>query len=558
MIGAVSGPKGEVERLLSRLFSFCGEPHSRVDSPLGVLLGWERSQALGAVVAEATIGGLNVAEVGNTASVAFEHGRLRLGRGSHSAPPLYYARTGEGGWLVLSHFEPIARTLDFHSTNDAWLSSALLSFSFPMVDQTPVREISRVPDRAWVHLEGEARVVGWRTPSIPRQLGEPRALAEGLWNEIRASVARATNGHDRIAVMVGGGVDSSGVLAAAVAESRGASRRDVQAIALDFEGPGSDRPHLEALCRELGVIPIRKSPAEAAPFIAKTFVLDGIPYPNLAGPWFAMMAEEARARGATILLNGENGDAALTGDPRFFSKHLAHGHPFSACARAYRFTKPFPQGKVSNVRDYVFRPLVKRWVPTRLLEHRRRHARFATVGWLGEKARAGLDERQGSTFEMNESSEARYKHLVCPLAGTDYATMRMQLESSAGIPLAEIFCDDQLVRFVAGIDPLDLLYGDQERGLYRLALRGEIPESVRLRTDKAGYLPAIVETIEAAGGVKRFADLATMRIAAQRGLVRAEEFGKEFAKLIARPDLSIHKWGELWPAFSVEAFLRRA
>lgn len=556
MIGAVSGPKGAVEQLLTRLFSFCGQPIHRVDTPRGTLFGWDRSLVHDNVVLEATVGGAHVGESGNSASVSFSANGLRAGRGSQSATPLYYARATSDVWIVLSKFEPLTRLIGAHQINDRALSSALLSFSFPSEEGSPFLEISRVPDRSWVHLETDVRTERWRTPSIAPQKGEPRALAEALWSEIRASVARAIDGHDRIAVMVGGGIDSSGVLAAAVAETRGAPQRDVQAIALDFDGPGSDRPHLEALCTELGIVPIRKRPALAAPLVGKTFVLDGIPFPSMAGPWFVMMAEEARSRGATIVLNGENGDAALTGDPRFFSRRLLHGRPFSAMARAYRFVKPFSQSPLGNVRDYVFRPIAKAFVPASILERRRRSNRFAHAAWLGAVARQTLAGVKGSTFDMDDSREARYEHLVRPLAGADYATIRMQLEATAGIPLAEVFADDQLVQFVAGIEPLDLLVGDQERGLYRLALRGEIPESVRLRKDKAGYLPAVLETVEAAGGATQFAELATMRQCAQRGLVDAAAFGGDFAKLLEDPRHSIGRWGAIWPALAVESFLR--
>jgi asparagine synthase (glutamine-hydrolysing) len=84
------------------------------------------------------------------------------------------------------------------------------------------------------------------------RVGTPDELAEELRTAIEQAVRRAIEGRRRVAIQVSGGLDSSSVLAQAVALARGAKRPEIDAITWSFAGLGRS-PHLEELARGWGL-----------------------------------------------------------------------------------------------------------------------------------------------------------------------------------------------------------------------------------------------------------------------------------------------------------------
>src|SRR5438477_489510 len=100
---------------------------------------------------------------------------------------------------------------------------------------------------------GSVRRVRCRNASLSTTLlisrdGTPDELAEEVRTALRRAVSRSLEGTRRVAIQVGGGLDSSTILALAVAAARGAGHPEIEAITLSFASPGDDRPHLKQLC----------------------------------------------------------------------------------------------------------------------------------------------------------------------------------------------------------------------------------------------------------------------------------------------------------------------
>jgi len=86
-------------------------------------------------------------------------------------------------------------------------------------------------------------------------------------------------------------------------------------------------------------------------------------------------------------------------------------------------------------------------------------------------------------------------------------------------------------------------------------MRGRLPESLRLREDKASFEPALVRFVNAAGGFQSLRELATATHLADLGLVDRRAFGDAFGDFVAAPSDGA-AWTTIWPALCVEAFLR--
>jgi hypothetical protein len=111
------------------------------------------------------------------------------------------------------------------------------------------------------------------------------------------------------------------------------------------------------------------------------------------------------------------------------------------------------------------------------------------------------------------------------------------------------------------LGPLDLRAAV---GLYRRAMRGLIPESIRLRKDKAQGEPAHAEAILAARAEPTLRELSSLAALADAGLVEPGPFRPLFESWLSAvrrgerttDDPADESWHTVWQLLSVEAFLR--
>src|SRR5262249_49631667 len=140
-------------------------------------------------------------------------------------------------------------------------------------------------------------------PALEPLRGEPEDIAAAFRAEAYDAVLRAIRGEAAVAVSVGGGVDSSSVLALA---ARSSAR--VLPVAFDYAAPGDDRPHLAALERALALQARRIRPSECGTMLRRGLVLGGLPFPYPTGAWELALQREVRASGLGRVLTGTGGD----------------------------------------------------------------------------------------------------------------------------------------------------------------------------------------------------------------------------------------------------------
>lgn len=584
MIAAVFGLKeaSETERLLRRLASNEGASGARlfIDCnggllatdrvPTGDIDFQRRFACCGSVRGD--LERLDSGELrGDFGLVALRADGLYLARGRFGGRPLYFAeaatRMGRA-LMVCSRLAPLAASLGrpLH-VRASRLAALVCRMTGKNHEETVYREIGRVAsgERVCLTLGG----VRWRRGSgfqaVEIDHRSPDELAEDLRARILRSVRRVTQGRERVAVLAGGGVDSSGLLAVTLAHARGAGRPEVEAIALDFAGPGDDRPHMRSLADALGIVPVRISPVACAQAALGSLVLDGAPHMSGTGALDVSMARVARDRGANVMLTGVGGDDFFDGDFRVFAARALRGEFFSALDDARRLRAAhWLAGPVARMNGLVVRPLTKAIAPQLALDAwaRVRTARLsASAPWAGQMIRKFLEDRGQADAELGElrapTGESRFAALAVASYMLERSDARAQVEVASGCPRVEPFLDDDVAELLASIPPNLFFYGDRVRGLFRHAIRGLVPDTVRLRDDKAGFTVATLQMFDALGGAGRvLAGFAPCSALGELGLVEPTRARAAFEGVALDP-IDPFVWVRLWPLIPAEAFARQ-
>lgn len=431
--------------------------------------------------------------------------------------------------------------------------SALLSFTSPPSPTDSLFEsVFRVaPDAtSTVHRDGSVDVAPKLRALDERSMPLLEA-ADGLWSRLVSSVAAAVTGAKRVAVLTGGGVDSSALLAAAIAVCRGATGSEVAAIALHFSGAGDDRPYLRDLERSLGIVAVKVSPSEGASSVMPLLTCPTMPMWSWSSATDLALLRAAHERGADVALVGFGGDDLLDGSPRSLADDLTR-RPLDAIIRAARLS-PSETSRADRIVDFVVRPMVGRAIPSCVRTGRRRRALLGQLAWAGPTLRRHIvAESTRWTLPRLDSPSARFDALAKATYLADGLELCEEVAGHVGIRLAYPYLDPSLVEHLSTLPPTMLLHANRFRGLFRLAIRGRVPDVVRLRPTKANFLNAWRETLQSAGGKKVLSDLASVDECSRLGLVDRDAFLAEFEHL-ERDDAT---WTQLWPVLGVEGFLR--
>ena len=145
----------------------------------------------------------------------------------------------------------------------------------------------------------------------------------------------------------------------------------------------------------------------------------------------------------------------------------------------------------------------------RLLRARDARDTRALFPWARARTIDAIVDAAGDGAPLARAAAERYAELTFHAHNSWMARgPRALYEAASGCPRVDPYLDDAFVRFVASVPPEHMFHGGWIRGLFREAMRGLVPDSVRLRTTKAGSEPAMRAMVEAAGSFEAFADLA--------------------------------------------------
>lgn len=464
--------------------------------------------------------------------------------------PTFVRVAPDGAFRVASRAADLATD---RAVVDVEKACALLSFTSPERSTRTIFEgVLRAPPDATLSLRADGPHVTPRTRTIELSTESPVEAADRIWRALVDSVKKAIGSATRVAVLAGGGIDSSAVLAAALAtKKKERPGIEVEAIALDFGGVGDDRPYMRELERALGIRVTRVAPEEAGSTLLATLGMRDLPGWSWSLPTDLAMLRRARSLGADVVLTGLGGDDVFEGTPRSLADDLLRGDP-RALSRAARL-RSSPESPAGRILRHVLRPIAGRALSPSMRTARRRRAHAAAHPWAGPVLREYLNEESIRWRPASLASPSdRFDSIAKAGYLADGVELCEELARLAGVRLEHPLLDERLNRIAAAQPPSTLLHGDRLRGLFRLALRGYVPEAVRLRPTKAFFLEAWRDSLRAAGGFEALRDLSFPEECARLGLVDAERFARDLVHL-EKDDVT---WTMLWPVLGMEGFLR--
>ncbi len=177
---------------------------------------------------------------------------------------MHWARLSDGGVVACSRLEPLLACVEDTTPDSSTLGALVLAQAWADAAATVVREVRRVRacGAMTIGASGKFESAPADIDLRPRT-GSPDELAEELRAVIERVVRRSIEGSRRVAVLVSGGLDSSAVLALAVAAARGAGRTELDAVTWSFAGPGDDAPTFESSAIRSGSFPFACLPLSA-------------------------------------------------------------------------------------------------------------------------------------------------------------------------------------------------------------------------------------------------------------------------------------------------------
>lgn len=502
-----------------------------------------------------------VAPPGDYAMVALRGSGLTLARSRFGGRSLYYARRDGWGVVVCSRLAPLVSALPHSPEIDRRrLAAVILTTTYFDFERTVYEGVNRVPS-------GEVLVVDIkRTRRLPpREMPAATEVrtAEEAAEEVRARLfrvlGRITEGAGRVAVLAGGGVDSSALLGTMIALSRGASRREVIALAMDFGGEGDDRPYLRALCESLGIVPIRLNPKEVVLGAMPIAVIDGAPFPWPTAEGEIGLLRAARRLNADVVLSGTFGDDVFGGDMRAFAALARSGHPLEGLLRATSLQGTWEPRASARSWSFFFRPVLVNACPAGLARPLRHLVRTRPPSWAGPVLRDVFEANrawhtQDSPSEIL-SGGARRRRLAMATYHLDCADYRGQVAAHTGCVRVDAMLDEEIVDFVSALPARFLFHGGFHRGLLREAMRGLVPDRVRLRPDKASATKLLQGLFGAPARSEAIESFSSVRALGALGLVEPALFRRAFSTFWRTRD-NPQQWMGLWPVLAAEIFAR--
>jgi asparagine synthase (glutamine-hydrolysing) len=352
--------------------------------------------------------------------------------------------------------------------------------------------IARLPGGHFLHLTGEdvrrgaaGPVRYWQPRPAPRMGADEAA---GRFAEIlRDSVRLRLRSDVPVSVTLSGGLDSSSVTCLASAFPATPEGGPLRAFTVVYPDPRlSEETFARAVTARCGIelVPVRPEspelPSDWDRFVrAMDEPVDSLSYYS---NW--KVYESIQRQGVSVLLNGQGGDELLLGYERYrvpFFLHLARrGRLCALVSEALKGRRNASLGLLQQFAYalYFLSPGLRAARRLRLLRPYVRDDFYR----LGRERAGTLAEASIALpwpeFLVNEFERFQLPHL---LHHEDGVSMHFAVEAR------NPFLDYRLFELVLGQDIRLLLHDGWSKALLREAMRGTLPETVRLRRDKMGF-----------------------------------------------------------------------
>ena len=205
----------------------------------------------------------------------------------------------------------------------------------------------------------------------------------------------------------------------------------------------------------------------------------------------------ARESNVTVLLDGQGGDELLGGYEQYFRPYLASLAPVPAMEERAAIEARYP-GALATVRERRARAIPRGLAHTIAgVTGRGSDAAFGLTRALAEAAQQVGAAPPIGAERFHPLGAALYRDLL----HTNLATLLRYGDRNSMAHAREVrlpFCDHRLAEFVLSLAPERLMGGAETKRLLRGALADLIPEAIRTRWRKQGFLPPHADWLQGA------------------------------------------------------------
>jgi asparagine synthase (glutamine-hydrolysing) len=410
---------------------------------------------------------------------------------------LAYRASGDRLFFA-SEIRELLRMLDRRPAPDPVGVSHWLGISSPPPGMTLYEGVRRVePGHLLRFGAGGVEQRRYWAPRYQSTVPMSRAqAAHELRDALVTAVERCCSADEPSAAMVSGGLDSSTVAAVGSRLEGGGTPAALYSAVFPKHPTADESEFISVLAEELGLPSVRLV-VEGGSVIGgsldylRAWELPPVS-PNLFfwDPLLGRVADD----GASVMLDGEGGDALFFSSPYLIADRLRRGRLLSAIDLARRLHQSYDSLPLSTVakrlKNYGLKPAVP--IPTRVRDARRRFRDPQTdrPDWF-------TPETARTFFESDEKNWNRHpgprwaawlSHLLTTTSGIVIANDHVRRRNAlAGITPRHPLYDVDLVELVFRLPPEHAFDPHLNRPLVREAMIGIMPEKVRLRPDKSNF-----------------------------------------------------------------------
>jgi len=417
-----------------------------------------------------------------------ERGRLVLARDHFGIKPLYYARSGSR-LLFASEIKALLQDPSLQtSPNDQMIYEYLSEGLHDHREQTFFTGILRLPAASWGLVDGAHMTVqAYWTPRLSRNGSpEPAELARHMAESVRRRLVADVP----VGACLSGGLDSTTIVRymdRLVKEddpdAAGAVGSRIKTFSAVFDNdPIDETDYIVEATR--GTVAeshyIRPSPHR---FIEELedFVWHQEEPTVSTGPYAQWCVMRGASDEVKVLLDGQGGDELLAGYVPYqavYLRQLLREGRYGAWLR-----------EAWAARDVLW-PLVKR-----RLAGRSPHRRIDEPGLIADEFRARVepprDDRSQDDLKARLLADVTTYSLPCLLRYEDKNSMAFSMESR--VP----FLDQELVDYVLSLPPEAIIDRGWSRAILRRAIKGLVPDKIRLRRWKVGFTTPEIRWLKA-------------------------------------------------------------
>lgn len=427
-------------------------------------------------------------------------GRLFAARDHFGVRPFYYSV--EPKRFVFGSTMGAIRSVECDPAYDETFLSDFIAGRIGDMSSTVYKTIKRLPPGHSLTLDESGHSIHsyWRLE--PVLLSRTSPVADQFRALFEDAVASRIADEPNPGVMLSGGLDSSSI-AMVAAQSRSGGREPLQSFSMTFDAmPGwTDRRHLAAVV-EAGEFASHRIPSDGYdPFSELDVMLD-----EQEGPFLAYNHGVSRRiyacaaeRGVTCLLDGHGGDEIISQGFGRLNELAQDGRWFTLWREAAAAASVFDMSRWSVISPYLAHNRSIRRIRGRIASYGRHTVMkgggtspISDLDLVSPELAACTDlKARLDVTPLGRRANHTERDLHLAILSTPIQPYALEVldraSAASGISTRYPFYDRRLAEFCVSLESSEKLRDGMPRAILRDAMKGILPEAVRLRRDKFDF-----------------------------------------------------------------------